>query len=129
MEYRAAVGDFLQFCAVERQLTRNTLEAYTRDLADFVAWFTASGTLEVTTEALKAYLQTMVAERKLAVATVRRRLACLRAFFRWAVERGVHSDPFVGWRLVLPRRKRLPRALTRGEVVGRTGRVARCHAR
>lgn len=117
MELRAATDDFLRYCAIERQLAGNTLDAYTRDLTDFRGWLSASQPAqEITTETLQAYLQTMVVERKLAVATVRRRLACLRAFFRWAVDREVCSDPFVGWRLALPRRKRLPRALTRGEI-------------
>ena len=41
--------------------------------------------------------------------------ACVHSFRR-ADEVGLMSDPFTGWRLQLPRRKRLPRALTRGEV-------------
>src|SRR5262245_20263009 len=117
MEYGAAVHEFLRYGAGERQLSANTLEAYGRDLADFGAWLAAQvPTPEITTETLKAYLHTMVTERKLAGATVRRRMACLRAFCRRLDEAGLLSDPFVGWRLALPRRKRLPRSLTRGEI-------------
>jgi site-specific recombinase XerD len=117
MEIPAAVDDFLQYCAVERRLSGNTLQAYAYDLTDFRVWFAAS-TLppEISTDTLKTYLGVMVAERKLAAATVRRRIACLRAFFRRVSDRGDLPDPFVGWRLMLPRRKRLPRALSRGEV-------------
>jgi len=118
MEIASAVDDFLRFCAVERRLSENTLQAYTRDLADFRKWLLASSTalLDVSTDTLKAYLQAMVTDRKLAVATVKRRIACLRAFFRRLAERAALTDPFTGWRLLLPRRKRLPKALSRGEV-------------
>jgi len=118
VENRTAIESFLRYCAVERRLSENTIQAYTCDLADFEAWRAASTlTGEISTETLKTYLDVMVAERKLAPATVRRRIACLRAFFRRAAEMSEVPDPFSNWRLRLPKRKRLPRALSRGEVV------------
>ena len=108
--------EFAKFCAVERQLSTNTVLAYRSDLADYVKWL--AGQVQQndgTTEALKAYLEYMIAERKLAVATVRRRIACLRAFFRWNTDARAASDPFQGWRATLPRRRRLPRSLSRPE--------------
>jgi site-specific recombinase XerD len=117
MQFREAAEDFLRFCAVERQLSQHTLSAYAADLSDFRSWLAADVAIaEVTTLTLKDFLGEMVGPRKLAVATVRRRFACLRAFFRRAAERGQTSDPFSAWRLELPRRKRLPRALSRVEV-------------
>jgi site-specific recombinase XerD len=117
MEVGAAIDSFLRHCAVERRLSENTLQAYACDLSDFRVWLSASTlTPEVCTETLKAYLQTMVSERKLATATVRRRMACLRAFFRRLADLGALADPFSGWRLSLPKRKGLPKALSRGEV-------------
>jgi integrase/recombinase XerD len=90
---------------------------YAADLADFRIWLAADVHLtDITTEILKDYLSQMVGSRKLAIATIRRRLACLRGFFRRAAELGQILDPFLSWRLKLPRRKRLPRALSRGEV-------------
>jgi integrase/recombinase XerD len=118
MEIRADIDDFLRYCAAERRLSENTLQAYACDLADFTAWFAAS-TLTAqapSTDSLKAYLHAMVVERSLAASTVRRRIACLRVFFRRIADLGLLADPFLGWRLSLPRRKRLPRALSRGEV-------------
>jgi integrase/recombinase XerD len=117
MQFRSAIDDFLRFCAVERQLSENTLQAYACDLADFHAWLPIrTPASDVSTETLKAYLQSIVTERKLAGATVRRRMACLRGFFRRLAELGRAADPFLGWRLKLPRRKRLPRALSRDEI-------------
>jgi integrase/recombinase XerD len=59
----------------------------------------------------------MVSERGLSPATVRRRLACLRSFFRRLAELGHAKDPFASWRLKLPRRRRLPSALARSESI------------
>jgi integrase/recombinase XerD len=97
-------------------LSEHTLQAYGYDLADFSAWLRGQGELPgVATEQLRGYLDYMMNERKLSAATVRRRIACLRAFFRHLDDVGAMPDPFTGWRLKLPRRKRLPRALSRDE--------------
>jgi integrase/recombinase XerD len=107
---------FLNYCAVERQLSENTLHAYRYDLADFGEWLPVRFKLAaIKTEALRDYLENMRTERRLSAGTVRRRIACLRSFFRYLNEEGILTDPFVGWRLKLPRRKRLPRALSRDE--------------
>lgn len=70
---------------------------------------------DISPATLKDYLEGMVGTRRLAVATVRRRFACLRAFFRRVAAREGIADPFAGWRPLLPRRKRLPRTLSRSE--------------
>ena len=117
MQFRVAVDDFLRFCSVERQLSQHTLQAYTADLADFRKWLPADVPIgEISGSTLKDYLTEMVEKRKLAVATVRRRFACLRAFFRRLTGLGQTSNPFAAWRLQLPRRKRLPRTLSRPEI-------------
>jgi len=110
-------------------LSAHTLAAYDADLNDFGKWIRArtrsaadpqtapTGGLvaDISTTTLKHYLEDMVGTRRLAVATVRRRFACLRAFFRRAAARGGVADPFADWRPLLPRRKRLPRTLSRSE--------------
>ncbi len=125
MELRAAADEFLRYCALERQLSEHTLQAYACDLADLRRALPAGVLIsDVTAEALKAYLEAAVGARKLAAASIRRRFACFRSFFRWLAERGQADDPFAGWRLKLPRRKRLPRALSRGEA---SALLARLH--
>jgi integrase/recombinase XerD len=122
------VEEFLRFCALERQLSTHTLAAYRTDLNDFAKWITEGqggapagrerttvAVGEISTATLKDYLEDLVGTRRLAVATVRRRFACLRAFFRRAAARGGFADPFAEWRPLLPRRKRLPRTLSRSE--------------
>jgi len=107
---------FLDYCTVERQLSENTLQAYAYDLADFRKWLPKRcNLLTIKMETLRDYLEEMKGERELSAATIRRRMACLRSFFRFLADEGRIADPFVGWRLKLPRRKRLPRALSRDE--------------
>jgi integrase/recombinase XerD len=115
----AAVTDFLRYCSVERQLSQHTLQAYAGDLADFRRLMPVNASLASITEAsLTDYLTDMIQRRKLAVATVRRRFACLRAFIRRFVSLELATDVFSRWRLQLPRRKRLPRALSAPEAHG-----------
>jgi site-specific recombinase XerD len=114
----AAVTDFLRYCSVERQLSHHTLQAYEGDLEDFRRFMPVNALLGSIAEAsLTEYLTDMLERRKLAIATVRRRFACLRAFLRRFVLLGQATDLFSRWRLQLPRRKRLPRALSRPEVL------------
>ena len=116
MQIRVAVEKFLRFCAVERQRSEHTLAAYASDLADFHRWLPSSRTLPDISEAdLKSYVEWMLDERKLAVATVRRRTACLRAFFGYHAELGLLANPFGAWRPRFPRRRRLPRSLSPNE--------------
>jgi site-specific recombinase XerD len=116
MQFGVAVDEFLRFCALERQLSGHSVQAYAADLRDFRKWLAGDVAIsDVTIDTLKAYLEDMVGTRKLTVATVRRRFACLHAFFRRACQREQSPDPFVNWRPLLPRRKRLPRTLSRGE--------------
>jgi site-specific recombinase XerD len=117
MQFRVAVDEFIRFCAVERQLSSHTLQAYTCDLADFCKWLSIDASLaDVSTGTLKDYLEDMVGRRRLAAATIRRRFACLRAFFRRQAQLERAADPFTTWRLQLPRRRRLPRTLSRAEI-------------
>jgi site-specific recombinase XerD len=117
MLLNAAAADFLRYCSVERQLSQHTLQAYAGDLTDFFRFMPTEAELGAITEAsLTEYLTDMLERRKLAIATVRRRFACLRAFIRRLVALELAADVFARWRLQLPRRKRLPRALSAPEV-------------
>lgn len=116
MQFGVAVREFLRFCELERQLSAHTVQAYAADLGDFRKWLKADVAIgDVSPATLKDYLEDMVGVRKLTVATVRRRFACLRAFFRRAAGKAQCADPLANWHPLLPRRKRLPRALSRNE--------------
>jgi site-specific recombinase XerD len=117
MLLREAVDEFLRFCETERQLSQHTVQAYCADLSDFCRSLPAGSTIgSITETTLREYLAGLIGARRLSAATVRRRFACLRVFSRRLTKLGLAADLFGSWRLDIPRRKRLPRALSRPEV-------------
>jgi integrase/recombinase XerD len=107
----ADVEGFLALLATRR--APKTVEAYQRDLAALGAWL--EGPIgRVTTEQLEQYLAELRA-RGLAPATIARRVAAVRSFFRHQTLLGVRADNPAA-ELELPRRRRtLPRTLSPAE--------------
>ena len=95
------------------RLAPRTVEAYTRDLADFCTWLEGSPD-GATPDQLAAYVASMRAAG-LAGTTIARRVAALRSFYRHQVLLGARGDNPAA-ELELPRRRRtLPRTLSPGE--------------
>jgi integrase/recombinase XerD len=114
--------EFLAALELERGLSRNTLEAYRSDLQQYGVFLTARGRdpLQVTPADLAAFVSQLAegtaGRRPLAPATLQRKIACLRSFYRHLRrEQIVDHDPTAELRP--PRsRGRLPKVLTRDEV-------------
>jgi integrase/recombinase XerD len=114
--------DFLAYLELERGLSRNTLEAYRSDLLQFGAFLEARGTRAF--DVAHADLTDFVGEltggidgrAAVAPATVQRKVACLRSFYRHLRREGsLDHDPTADLRA--PKRsQRLPQVLTRDEV-------------
>jgi integrase/recombinase XerC len=82
---------FLRHLSVERNASAHTLRSYANDLADFQRFLAARDTDDVAAadlRAVRAWLAGLHA-RGLAAASVARKLAALRSFFRFLVRRGV----------------------------------------
>lgn len=95
------------------RLAPRTVEAYRRDLDALAEWLGGPPS-KVTTEELERYLAELRA-RGLSGATIARRVASLRSFFRHLVLIGA-ADANPAAELQLPRRaRRLPRALSPSE--------------
>jgi integrase/recombinase XerD len=106
------VEGFLALLATRR--APRTVEAYRRDLRGLADWLKRSPA-KATTEDLERYLAELRA-RGLSGATIARKAAAIRAFFRHLVLLGAATDNPAA-ELDLPRRtRRLPRALSPGEV-------------
>jgi integrase/recombinase XerD len=111
--------DFLAYLELERGLARNTLEAYRSDLLQLGQFLHARRVPvgDARHEDLAAFL-TQLAEgpAPVAAATLGRKLACLRSFYRHLRREGtVAHDPTA--ELDGPRKtQRLPRVLSRDEV-------------
>jgi integrase/recombinase XerD len=105
------VEGFLALLATRR--APKTVEAYRRDLAALQAWLDRP-VAQVTTEQLEQYLAELRAAG-LSPATIGRRVAAIRSFFRHQALLGARSDNPAA-ELELPRRRRtLPRTLSPAE--------------
>jgi integrase/recombinase XerD len=116
------VLDFLAYLEFERGLSRNTLEAYRTDLLQLGQWFAARGIAaeQARHEDLAAFLAELAVgapdRPAVAPATLQRKTACLRSFYRHLRREGlVEHDPTAELRA--PRKgQKLPQVLTRDEV-------------
>jgi integrase/recombinase XerD len=114
--------DFLAYLEFERGLSRNTLEAYRSDLLQYGAWLSRRGldALAVSHADLAAFTAELAAGHDdrppVAPATLQRKTACLRSFYRHLRRTGtLAEDPTA--QLRAPRQsRRLPHVLTRDEV-------------
>ncbi|MDX6673828.1 MAG: integrase/recombinase XerD [Solirubrobacteraceae bacterium] len=117
------VLDFLAYLELERGLSRNTLEAYRTDLQQFGVWLEEHGhsALEVSHTQLTEFVgQLGTGERgkgkAVAPATVQRKVACLRPFYRHLRrEEILEHDPTAELRAPRSAHK-LPQVLSRAEV-------------
>ncbi len=116
------VLDFLAYLEFERGLSRNTLEAYRSDLLQFGAYLNRIGVdvLEAQHPALAGFLSELAAgsdgRPPVAAATLQRKAACLRSFYRHLRREDVlDHDPTAELRA--PRKtQRLPQVLSRDEI-------------
>jgi integrase/recombinase XerD len=114
--------DFLAYLEFERGLSRNTLEAYRADLLQFGAYLRAQrqDALSVTHAELVGFLSELAsgtpARPPVAAATLQRKTACLRSFYRHLRREGaITHDPTA--QLHGPRKtQKLPEVLSRDEV-------------
>ena len=114
--------DFLGYLELERGLSRNTLEAYRSDLQQFGDFLQRRGLdpLEVKTTDLTEFVSELATggpeRRAAAPATLQRKIACLRSFYRHLRrEQILDRDP--ASELHAPRSSaRLPQVLSRDEV-------------
>ena len=106
---------FLGHCRCAVNLSHHTLRAYASDLRNVETYFGPQKELgTIDKEGLRQYIRYLRAERELKETTIKRRVACLKLLFRWALQESMMlSNPFdtLNERIRLP--KRLPRALDR----------------
>jgi integrase/recombinase XerD len=120
--------DFLAYLELERGLSRNTLEAYASDLAQYGEFLSRRGVDPLTAgpRLLSDFVTELAtatagdddgpARKAAAPATLQRKIACLRSFYRHLRREGIlEADPT--GELRAPRsRERLPKVLSRDEV-------------
>jgi integrase/recombinase XerD len=120
--FEGQVLDFLAYLEFERGLSRNTLEAYRSDLLQLGAYLSRVGVDlgDATHSDLAGFLDELAAgsddRPAVAPATLQRKVACLRSFYRHLRRDGIlDHDPTADLRA--PRKsQKLPQVLSRGEV-------------
>lgn len=115
MNHSDAFSDFLNHCQ-RRGLSEHTYRAYLCDLSDFEKWIIRAEITNVDKIALRNWISNMQAQ-KLAPTTIKRRVACLRAAFRWLEEEGwIENNPFHKFNATIRIPKALPKSLSRSEM-------------
>ncbi len=110
-------NSFITFCENKR-LSDHTIRAYRQDLADFAKYIRSSpetGDFQ-SKDGLVNWLTNM-RERNLAPATIKRRIACIKVFFRWLeLEGRLQDNPFHRFAPTVRLPARLPKNLTKHEL-------------
>ena len=109
---------FVNYLRVEKGLSPNTLESYSRDLVGYLRFLETRGIKDVVltqTDTLYEYLKTLRA-RDLSSRSQARALSALRSFYRFLIAEGLRTDdPLLPLQSPKPKRT-LPRTLSGLEV-------------
>ena len=115
MNYSDAFGGFLNNCKT-RGLSKHTQRAYLCDLLDFENWMLREGITRVDKFIVRQWIADMQ-KRNLAPASIKRRIACLKATFKWLEEEEtLIENPFYNFRAEIRVPRTLPKSLSRSEM-------------
>lgn len=108
------IEQFLTYITEEKGYSANTLAAYRNDLTQFLAFLRGrvDGWDEVNREIIIDYIMAMKSDQEYASSTVARKVAAIKSFFHYLVDKGeLGDDPTAT--LDSPKvRKRLPKAVS-----------------
>lgn len=108
------IAEYLEYLEIEKGLAQNTIDAYKRDLTDFIDFCLAKGDVEIPDikrTDVNSYILNLK-EKKYTPASVVRKIASIRGFFKWfcANEYGSINPVQTLEQPKLP--KRLPKVMT-----------------
>jgi site-specific recombinase XerD len=125
---RNQIDAYLEKCRAARRLSPHTQDAYRNDLYQLDAYVPREEPM--TPAMLRGYLTAIAENTKLAPASVKRKMASIRAFLRVTDEK-LALETFGGWRLKLKAPQRLPKAIARRDLAAllETARLAQSGVR
>ena len=117
---------FIQHCDAVRKLSEHTTRAYTLDLKRFTRFVGARASISSCDRTtLQRYVQHLFEEHRLKETSAKRHVASLRSLYRFLEDEGyIEEDPFRGTRIRIRLPKRLPRVLSRGELLALLDRAS-----
>ena len=77
------LSEYLEFLEIEKGLAENTLEAYRRDLSGFFDFCGDTGIDKIQRNQINSYIRNLH-EKHFSPASIMRKIASLRGFFKWA---------------------------------------------
>lgn len=114
MEDTASVDAFIDALWLEEGLSKNTLEAYRRDLRLFAASLQGRALVQTQEHDVQAYFAARHAETK--ATTANRRLTVFKRYFRWALrEKHIAQDPTLKLQAA-KQALRVPKTLSQAQV-------------
>jgi integrase/recombinase XerC len=110
------IDDYINHLRVEKNASPFTLEAYATDLSQFAEFLTEENQQAITKNSLRAFLA-MLFRSGLKAASVNRKLACLRSFFKYLCAREIlEVNPALPL-FFLKKEKKLPEFLSYETIV------------
>ena len=109
-----SIDSFIDALWLEEGLSKNTLQAYRRDLALFARFLNGKALLQALEPDLQAYFSARHAQTK--ATTANRRLTVFKRFYRWALREGqVRADPTLKMQAA-KQALRVPKVLSEAQV-------------
>lgn len=109
------LAEYLDFLEIEKGLSKNTLEAYRRDLSNFFDFCNDIDISKIQRTQINSYVRNLH-EKKYSPTSIMRKIASLRGFFKWAcANEKIKSNPT----LTLEQPKipqKLPKVMTAEEI-------------
>nr|VFJ54731.1 MAG: integrase/recombinase XerD [Candidatus Kentron sp. DK] len=118
MHLEQACEEFLSHCRHVKNLSGHTIQAYQIDLDELTRFVGQESELhKLDRNSLRRYMQFLFEERALKETSVKRRMACAKAMFRWMEREEIIDDnPFHRFTATIKMPARLPRSLSMGDL-------------
>jgi len=112
------LSSYLDYLAIEKGLSRNSLEAYSHDLMDFISFFEEKGLKDlksITPKDMRIYIS-FLRKKNLSTKSILRKLSSIKGFFKYLQIKGaIEENPIIA--MELPKIwKQLPQTLSLAEV-------------
>lgn len=108
---------YLQICSRNKNLSRHTLKAYDIDMEQFMSCIGKNTLIEEITKTELTKFHNYLIEQELSPASIKRKLACIRAMFKWLeLEEVIEINPFHKFRANIKSARRLPRNVPANEI-------------